>query len=173
MSGKKPPELKPCPFCEGEGCIALGKDGWTRREWFVYCPRCGAHGPTGSDPDDAAAVWNRRVKFVNTRDRIISEFKEVLEHAEWDVNELDELVGRYSKRTVAKAIGDSHAGIEDLEKSIAEFDAAFKDDPNAWYDAVSSMTYELMNSIRRECERIDAEKKERKRNAKRKALGRI
>ena len=168
-----PPELKPCPFCEGEGCIALGKDGESKKVWFVYCPRCGAHGPAGADPDDAAAVWNRRSKVVNPRDRIIDEFREVLEHAEWDVKELDGLVDQYSKRTVAEAIGGARAGIEDLERSLAEFDAAFKDDPNAWYDATSSMTYELMNSIRRECEHIDAEKKERKRMAKKKALGRV
>ena len=163
-----PPELKPCPFCEGEGCIALGKDGASKKVWFVYCPRCGAHGPAEADPDDAAAVWNRRFRFVNTRDLIISEFKEVLEHAEWDVKELDELVGRYSKRTVAKAVENSSTGIEDLERSLSEFDAAFKDDPNAWYDAASSMTYELMNSIRRECERIDDGIKERRKKRRRK-----
>ncbi len=157
-----PPELKPCPFCEGEGCIALGKDGESKKVWFVYCPRCGAHGPSGADLEDAAAVWNRRFRFVNTRERIICEFKEVLEHAEWDVKELDELVDQYSERTVAKAIEEAHAGIEDLERSLAEFDAAFRDDPNAWYDASSSMTYELMNSIRRECERIDDGIKERR-----------
>jgi Lar family restriction alleviation protein len=54
-------ELKPCPFCGGEGKI----DGtsWTTRDGkeqaWVTCKKCGAYGPSSTD---AIAAWNRRTQ---------------------------------------------------------------------------------------------------------------
>ncbi len=46
-------DLRPCPFC---GSLAVALVGS-----FVRCGNCGAVGPYGLTPQEAAARWNDRV----------------------------------------------------------------------------------------------------------------
>lgn len=160
--------LRPCPFCGGEACIALGKDGAGEKEWFAFCPRCRTHGPSWSNPEEATARWNMRVRLDPERERIISDFKDVLDRAEWKDGDLAEMRLTFGDTVLAYAIDRNHAGIEDLERSIADFNAALGPDfdENAWYDAVSSMTLELLNAIRRDCENAPSVPFRRKKSKK-------
>lgn len=59
-------ELKPCPFCGGEGSINLERHGFASA--IVECTTCYSEGPLASDPSktgnqnavDAITAWNRR-----------------------------------------------------------------------------------------------------------------
>ena len=51
------PELKLCPFCEGEGFLI--SDNYNGN-FFVECDNCGAMGPMSSLPVNAIVLWNQR-----------------------------------------------------------------------------------------------------------------
>ena len=58
-------ELKPCPFCGGEGeLITRGTHKWSRvavnTQCHILCGGCWATGPIGKTAADAIAAWNRR-----------------------------------------------------------------------------------------------------------------
>jgi hypothetical protein len=52
-------ELLPCPFCGGDAEYDNSDHG--PYEW-IYCIKCGAHGPETryGDPEDCRALWNER-----------------------------------------------------------------------------------------------------------------
>lgn len=52
------PELKPCPFCNGEANIVAFFD--VPNERFIRCGRCGACTGIRQSEGDAVAAWNRR-----------------------------------------------------------------------------------------------------------------
>lgn len=52
--------LLPCPFC-AEDRVVADEDRYDLGGWSVWCPHCGAEGPSGcSTKEEAAAGWNRR-----------------------------------------------------------------------------------------------------------------
>ena len=64
-------ELKPCPFCGGEGVIT-DEDcyGFTYNDWMVYCENCQTYVGFGlqcETPEEAAEAWNRRTSYDNPR----------------------------------------------------------------------------------------------------------
>ena len=51
-------EIKPCPFCGGEGELII-ESGWSI---WVSCKSCGAEGAwVDTNEDDAIDKWNMRV----------------------------------------------------------------------------------------------------------------
>lgn len=65
--GSRDPELKPCPFCGGEGVMRCSnpythQDGdYSRDEYFVHCISCAAEGPWFKTETAAKRVWNMRI----------------------------------------------------------------------------------------------------------------
>lgn len=60
------PELKPCPFCGGEGVIT-DEDcyGFTSNDWMVCCENCQTYVGFGlqcETQEEAIETWNRRVE---------------------------------------------------------------------------------------------------------------
>jgi Lar family restriction alleviation protein len=51
-------ELAPCPFCNSNSHMA--KSDYTDFS-FAVCSVCGAYGPPAATPEEAAALWNRRI----------------------------------------------------------------------------------------------------------------
>ncbi|HDR9087326.1 TPA: Lar family restriction alleviation protein [Burkholderia vietnamiensis] len=62
-------ELKPCPFCGGDGHVAY------RGDHFVTCRECKAFGPDAESDETAIALWNRRT--TPDREAIIEECAKV------------------------------------------------------------------------------------------------
>lgn len=60
-------ELKPCPFCGGEGVVgcAYGSVYGISDDWFIECAHCGTTNisPTRGHATEAEAIeaWNTRV----------------------------------------------------------------------------------------------------------------
>ncbi len=59
------PDLAPCPHCGGEA----GYRSFTSRGWlykitthYVACTICGCRTTVQETPQEAAEIWNRRVK---------------------------------------------------------------------------------------------------------------
>jgi Lar family restriction alleviation protein len=59
-------EKRPCPFC-GEPDPEIGKDD--DRDMFMFCPGCGAEGPSADDTEDARRKWNLREGGRGGRDK--------------------------------------------------------------------------------------------------------
>ena len=55
-----PDELKPCPFCGGEGRINAKHYVNGVHKWWVQCAMCSAQTAAVSDPLFAITKWNRR-----------------------------------------------------------------------------------------------------------------
>lgn len=53
-------ELMPCPWCKTNEGAALGYIGQPAVAWSVSCICCGAEGPRGDTPSEAARLWNTR-----------------------------------------------------------------------------------------------------------------
>jgi len=62
--------LKPCPFCRCKyqtttaHCLAIAGNTL----YTVLC-MCGAEGPTGDTPNEAARAWNRRPNTAKRRQK--------------------------------------------------------------------------------------------------------
>ena len=54
-------ELKPCPFCGGDGVIVKYKlsEKIPFESWRAYCPKC-SHCTYYREEKDAIEAWNRR-----------------------------------------------------------------------------------------------------------------
>ncbi|MGI6751113.1 MAG: Lar family restriction alleviation protein [Anaerovoracaceae bacterium] len=52
--------LKKCPFCGGEGDIAVGTSYGFSKEYEPYCRKCGASLGIYITETEAIAAWNRR-----------------------------------------------------------------------------------------------------------------
>lgn len=53
-------ELKPCPFCGGEGMIGAKYRYHYPTYFIVVCRKCGAMAHCGKTREEAAKKWNRR-----------------------------------------------------------------------------------------------------------------
>lgn len=55
-------ELKPCPFCGGEGNVIERINPMSKWRWSVDCTTttCGMSGPVEANKADAIAAWNTR-----------------------------------------------------------------------------------------------------------------
>lgn len=60
-------DLKPCPFCGGEGIAPVSSVRADGAPDTFICEGCGGAGPCGEDEAEAITAWNRRV--VNDAER--------------------------------------------------------------------------------------------------------
>lgn len=58
-------ELKPCPFCGGNGIVIEGYPRtYPRTNYYVACDKCKTTSDTYKDKEKAVAAWNRRTNSV-------------------------------------------------------------------------------------------------------------
>lgn len=101
-------DLKPCPFCGGEGKMGYVRDGLR-----VHCRLCFASGPSAfhGRPEDAStqeraiAAWNRRAaaiealqaQLAEARDKALPALDMAAESLEWAIREMDEYASILSR----------------------------------------------------------------------------
>jgi Lar family restriction alleviation protein len=61
-------DLKPCPFCGGEGVPASKPHSSSDTAYFIRCTSCACEGPWFKTPGNAVQFWNTRV-FVQKKQR--------------------------------------------------------------------------------------------------------
>ena len=56
-------ELKPCPFCGGEGCVICGSSfEFGFPSYAVECEKCGTVGIVKASEQEAIEAWNTRAE---------------------------------------------------------------------------------------------------------------
>lgn len=66
----KTPDLKPCPFCGGEGDFR-----YVCGEYFVMCNACHSASEAWTDKEKAAWSWNRR---AGSRETVYSAYDDII-----------------------------------------------------------------------------------------------
>lgn len=57
-------ELKPCPFCGGEGKVFFNDEACYhggKGTYYIVCAECASRGKNGNDEQQAIEAWNRRI----------------------------------------------------------------------------------------------------------------
>ena len=60
-------ELKPCPFCGGQGVVDTQErfpDGPDNLAYFVSCIQCACQGPWMKSEGSAIKFWNMRIEEI-------------------------------------------------------------------------------------------------------------
>ena len=54
-------EIKPCPFCGGDGEVITDEDLSDILEFYIECKECKSKGPYAGMPISAIILWNNRL----------------------------------------------------------------------------------------------------------------
>ncbi|HWT40094.1 MAG TPA: Lar family restriction alleviation protein [Dongiaceae bacterium] len=86
-------ELKPCPFDAGEPCVQH-KGDTVSPLIFVWCPRCGTHGPSRATEAESITAWNTRPDEIEhlTARKVVGPSREEIRRIMFDAGE-DHFVG--------------------------------------------------------------------------------